>query len=84
MCGNEHQGVEYASFTVDIKRRCFHSCDSVGYRLRENFPLMFFHVDFVFGQLKTRHLVLVYCTKLFGYRNITLCPVCVLAFVTAY
>jgi len=41
MRGNDHQRLEYASFIVDIKGRCFHSCDSVGCRLRENFLLFF-------------------------------------------
>jgi hypothetical protein len=39
--GNEHKGVEYASSTVDIKVRCFHSCDPVGCRLCEYFLLCF-------------------------------------------
>jgi hypothetical protein len=42
--GNKYEAVEYASFTVYTPYMVgfFHSCDSVGCRLYEGFPLCFF------------------------------------------
>ena len=39
---------------------------------------------FVFGRLKIRNLIRVYSTNLFGYRNITLGPVCIVACTSAH
>lgn len=82
---NKYEALDYDSFTDCIKESASHSCDPIGCGFCDIFLLCFMcGCVFVFGRLKIRNLVRVYSANLFGYRNITLGLLCIVACMTAH
>jgi hypothetical protein len=81
--GNEYKAVEYASFTVIYSK----VLSTLVTQLDEDFVKVsskVFIVVFFFwvvGRLKICHLVPVYATNVFGFRNVTSEAVCVVVHI---